>query len=55
MNFFEQFESKEKKEKFAKSIEIFSRKKGRSSKRYGSKRPIEDVKKDQLVAWREDL
>ena len=56
MNFFEQFESKEKKEKYAKSIEIFSRKKSKCSSRYGTKKPIEDFnKQDLLTAWREDL
>jgi len=54
MDLFEKSEPK-KNEKHLPSLEIFSRKKGRASKRYGTKKPDESVKKDQLVSWREDL
>ena len=54
VDFFEKSETK-KNEKHLPSLEIFSRKKGRASKRYGTKKPDESVKKDQLVSWREDL
>jgi hypothetical protein len=54
MDLFKKTESSEK-QKHQPSIEIFARKKSRASKRYGTKRPVEDVKKDQLIAWREDM
>jgi len=55
MNFFEKPESSEKKEEHPRSVEIFSRKKGRALKRYGTKKPVNDVKKELLIAWREDV
>lgn len=54
MDFFEKAENK--KEKHVPSLEIFSRKKGRASKRYGTKKPIDKTdKKELLIAWREDI
>lgn len=55
MDLFEKLENKMKENK-KPSVEIFSRKKGRCSARYGTKRPIEKVnKKDLLLEWRGDL
>jgi len=55
MDLFEKSEVK-KKEKHPHSVEIFSRKKGRCSARYGTKKPIEKVnQKELLIAWREDV
>lgn len=54
MDFFEKSENKEKPH--VPSVEIFARKKGRCSARYGTKKPIEKVnKKELLIAWREDV
>jgi hypothetical protein len=45
-----------KKEKYKRSEEIFARKEGRASKRYGTRKPIEKIfKQEQLIAWREDI
>lgn len=55
MDLFKKSKSSEKEKKHVLSVEIFARKKGRALKRYGTKRPIEDVRKDQLIAWREDI
>jgi hypothetical protein len=49
---------KKEKAKYVRSQEIFAikQKEGRASKRYGTKKPIIEVnKKDLLVAWREDM
>ena len=55
MDLFEK-SANEKERPHVPSLEIFARKKGRASKRYGTKKPIEEInKKDLLVAWREDL
>jgi hypothetical protein len=55
MDLFDEKANNKKEKPHLPSIEIFARKKGRASKRYGTKKPIEDVKKDKLIAWREDL
>ena len=56
MDLFEKSNGNEKEKKHLPSLEIFARKKGRASKRYGTKKPDEKVnQKDLLVAWREDL
>lgn len=56
MNLFEKAENKKEKEQHVRSVEIFSRKKGRCSARYGTKKPVEKIeKKDLLIAWREDV
>lgn len=53
MDLFEK--SVEKEKQHVPSLEIFARKKGRASKRYGTKKPDEKVnQKDLLIAWRED-
>ncbi len=55
MDFFERV-SESKKEEHIPSLEIFARKKGRALKRYGTKKPVEKVNKQELLtAWREDL
>jgi len=55
MDLFEKSEIKKEKP-HVPSVEIFARKKGRASKRYGTKRPDEKVnQKDLLIAWREDV
>ena len=56
MDLFEQAENKKEKKAHKGSIEIFSRKKSRCSARYGTKRPVEKIDKQELLtAWREDL
>ena len=55
MDLFEKSNGNEKEKKHLPSIEIFARKKGRASKRHGTKKPVENVRKDQIIAWREDL
>jgi hypothetical protein len=46
----------EKDKPHVPSLEIFARKKGRASKRYGTKRPDDKInQKELLVAWREDM
>lgn len=47
MDFFEKdgYIPVKKEKEHARSLEIFSRKKSKCSSRYGTKRPIEDLKK----------
>ena len=55
VDLFEKSNGHEKEKKHVPSLEIFARKEGRASKRYGSKKPIENIKKQEiLLAWREE-
>lgn len=56
MNFFERDSEKDSGKKVLRAKEIFSRKKSHCSARYGTKKPIEKVSKQELLtAWREDV
>lgn len=43
-----------KEREHARALEIFSRKKSKCSARYGTKRPVENINRQELLlAWRE--
>jgi len=56
IDLFKKLEKNEKKEKHPRSIEIFARKKSKCSSRYGTKRPIKNINKHEiLLFWRGDV
>jgi len=57
VDLFEKSNGHEKEKKHMPSLEIFARKKSRASKRYGTKKPVENRldKQDIIANWREDL
>lgn len=56
VNFFEKdgYIAVKKEKEHARVLEIFSRKKSKCSSRYGTKKPVENINKQELLlAWRE--